>query len=445
MADTAATPPSRIQRVVRPFQEFFAREASSGIVLIIVTFAALVVANTSLADSYNAWLQRSAGVFVGSWKESNTVLSWINDGLMAVFFLVVGLEVKREFLTGELSSLKQAVLPLMAALGGMVVPATLFLSLNRDGFTQGWGIPMATDIAFALGVLALLGDRVPYGLRVFLAALAIVDDIGAVVVIAVFYSHGLDLAMLGGASICVLALISANALAVRNLVVYLIGGAILWWFLHHSGLHATLAGVITALTVPARARITGRAFYDRSQALVEEFETADETPGPLSEEHEAALHQLERGIERVTTPLQRLMHLAHPWVAFLILPVFAFANAGISLSAELLRDMATQPLPLGIALGLLVGKPVGIFGFAMLSVRLGLARLPEQVLPRHIAGVGVLGGIGFTMAIFISSLALADSNALAVSRIAILATSCIAGLLGYMILRRSQASGTPAT
>jgi len=427
--------PTPFERVIRPFQRFASQEASGGIVLILATVAALVVANSGANGSYLEWLKSAVSVEIGTFRESNTVLQLINDGLMAVFFLVVGLEIKRELLTGELSTIKQAALPLAAALGGMRVPAAVYLAFNHSGPSKpGWGVPMATDIAFALGVLALLGDRVPYGLKVFLAALAIVDDIGAVLVIAVFYSHGIDANFLIGAGWCVLALGVSNWIGVRSLIVYMVGGLAMWWCLHHSGLHGTVAGVVTAFLIPAKSRIDVRGFLDRAKQYLSCFETAKPGERVLSGDLESSLHSLERAIERVTTPLQRLLHMTHPWVAFLIVPLFAFANAGIGLSQAQFLQLSGDSLALGVIIGLVVGKPLGIVGFSWLALKLKLASLPDGVRMPHVIGAGLLGGIGFTMAIFIASLAFPEPGTLVVAKTAILVASLVSGLLGFVFL-----------
>lgn len=436
MRHTKRTP---IEVVLRPFQEFAAREASGGIVLVLATLAALALANLGGAEGHRAWLDQPVGLEFGRFSERASWLHWINDGLMAVFFLVVGLEIKRELTTGELSSPKQAMLPMAAALGGMVVPAGLFLAFNATGpDARGWGVPMATDIAFALGVLAILGNRIPIGLKVFLAALAIVDDIGAVLVIALFYSGGVDQGYLLGAVVCLIVMAAGNGLGVRQLGFYLILGVALWWHLHHSGLHATLAGVLTAFMVPARSRIDSRGFVERAHRHLEGFETAPSGTKTLTEEHESSLRSLERSIERVTTPVQRLIHHAHPWVAFAIVPLFAFANSGITVTGDLAKSLGQSPMALGIAIGLVVGKPLGIGLFTWLAVKLGIATLPEGVTGRHILGAGLLGGIGFTMAIFISSLAFPDPSQLETAKLAILGSSMIAGIAGYLVLRLGQ-------
>ncbi|MBS1714006.1 MAG: Na+/H+ antiporter NhaA [Armatimonadetes bacterium] len=425
-----------IELVMRPFQEFASREASGGIVLFAATVAALIVANTELRSTVESWLAQDVSVVFGRFRDALDVHGLVNDGLMAVFFLVVGLEIKRELVSGELSSPKQAVLPFVAALGGMVVPALLYRILNPAGpAAAGWGVPMATDIAFALGVLALLGRRAPYGLKVFLAALAIVDDIGAVGVIAFTYSHGLDVQMLTGSLLVFGGLIVANVLGVRNLLVYLAGGAVMWWFMHHSGVHSTVAGILTAFTVPAASRIDARAFRERALTNLDGFEEAPEGSRSLSEDQQARLHSLERSIERVTSPLQRLIHGAHPWVAFLIVPVFAFANSGIPVDGASLSKLPTDPMAVGIALGLIVGKPLGIVGFSFVVLKAGLASWPDGVLPRHLIGAGFLGGIGFTMAVFISGLAFPDPARLETAKAAVLAASMVSGVLGYALIR----------
>lgn len=440
--------PTPIERAIRPFQQFASREASGGIVLFVATIAALLFANSPWAEHYFASLQFEAGWFAGGYRENYSTQMWINDGLMAVFFLLVGLEIKRELLVGELSSLRQAALPMVAALGGMVVPASLYLAFTYGTPAQrGWGVPMATDIAFALGILALLGSRAPYGLKVFLAALAIVDDLGAVLVIALFFTGGIDMPFLLGALAVLVCMIGCNAIGVRKLRVYVILGLALWWLVHHSGLHATLAGVITAMTIPSKSRIDAKAFAERVKSRIQEFISAakSERPGELSEEEASSLHEIEFAIERATTPLRRLMEAIHPLVAFMIVPLFGFANAGMHIDATRLADLVRQPAALGIILGLSVGKIVGIAGFSWIALRARVGVLPEGVTFMHVVGAAALGGIGFTMSVFIAQLAFLDEAALETAKLAILVGSLLAGLVGWSVLSRLATNTKPST
>jgi NhaA family Na+:H+ antiporter len=430
--------------MLAPFQRFTQTESSSGLVLLACTAVALVWANSPWAASYEHLWETELNVALGSWTARSNLHHLINDGLMAVFFFLVGLEIKREMLAGELASVRQATLPIAGALGGMIVPALLYAWLNAGTSGEpGWGIPMATDIAFALGVLALLGDRVPVGVRVFLAALAIVDDIGAVLVIAVFYSGGIALGPLSFAGALVLLAIGANVAGVRRAWAYAAIGLVLWGAVIASGIHATIAGVLLAMTIPARTRIDETSFLRRARHALSRFEVAHE-PGasPLKDpEHQAAVQQLERLAEQLQPPLLRLEHALHGVVAFAIMPLFALANAGVPLRlTQVEGDSAT--VALGVALGLLIGKPVGITLLAWAAVRLGLASLPQAVTWRSIVGAGLLGGIGFTMALFIAGLAFTgEPELLVAAKLGILGASLVAGLVGWLVLRGSRPAG----
>ena len=429
-----------IDRVLAPFQRFVQTESASGLVLLACTAVALVWANSPWAASYEHLWETELTVALGPWTVRSTLHHLINDGLMVVFFFLVGLEIKREMLAGELASARQAALPIAGALGGMIVPAMLYASLNagRTG-EPGWGVPMATDIAFALGVLALLGDRIPAGVRVFLAALAIVDDIGAVLVIAVFYSGGIAWNALLAAGALVLLAIGANIAGVRRPWAYAAIGLLLWGAVLSSGIHATIAGVLLAMTIPSRTRIDEDRFLARARRALSRFEVAHE-PGasPLRDpEHQAAVQQLERLAEQLQPPLLRLEHSLHGVVAFGIMPLFALANAGVPLGLAQLEGGGSTAVAAGIALGLLVGKPVGITLLAWAAVRLGAASLPQGVTWHMIVGAGLLGGIGFTMALFIAGLAFVNQPALLVAaKLGILGASLIAGLAGWLTLRR---------
>ncbi|WP_245410854.1 Na+/H+ antiporter NhaA [Microvirga flavescens] len=377
-------------RRITLLRSFLGSEAASGLILMGVTVLALVVANSPLADTYfHALHAKILGL---------SVQHWINDALMALFFLLVGLEIKREFLDGQLSTWSRRVLPGIAALGGMVVPALVFLAFTRGdpSLYRGWAIPAATDIAFALGVLALLGSRVPASLKVFLTALAILDDLGAIVIIAVFYTEGLDLPMLGAAAACLAVLIALNRLGVSRLAIYLTVGALLWFFVLKSGIHATLAGVLLALTVPL-----GSA----SKKTREEI-----------------------------SPLHRLEHALQPFVAFIIIPIFGFANAGLSF-ANVTMEGLVSPLPLGIALGLFAGKQIGVFAFSMIAVKLRLADVPAHATNLQFYGVALLCGIGFTMSLFIGALAFENTPELmSATKMGVLAGSLLSALAGWLVL-----------
>mgnify|MGYP001023194924 CR=1 FL=1 len=445
--DAAALPPRPISRLIRPFQEFARVQASSGILLLVFTAAALAWANSPWAETYERLLGTYVTVGADGFQVRESLLHWINDGLMAVFFFVVGLEIKREVLAGELSSPRKAALPVAAALGGMIAPALLYLALNRGGpGAGGWGIPMATDIAFALGVLALLGRRAPTSLKVFLAAFAIADDIGAVLVIALFYTASLHMgALLVGFGLLGVAAF-ANWAGVRRPLVYALIGVAMWVAFLESGVHATVAGVLLAMTIPASARIDPATFTEGARGLVDRFERAGEPHDndvATNAERQAALHTLEMATERVQTPLQRMEHMLHPWVTFFVMPIFALANAGVSLAGTSPGALLANPIPLGIVIGLVLGKPIGVTLAAWLAVRSGLATMPDGVTWRQLHGAGWLGGIGFTMALFITGLAFPDADRQAAAKVGILGASLVAGTVGYILLARTAAP-TPA-
>jgi NhaA family Na+:H+ antiporter len=431
MADLPAQP---VDRLLAPFREFSAREASGGVLLMGAALIALVWANSPFGDSYDALWKTTLTIGAGEVALSKSLHLWINDGLMAIFFLVVGLEIKREVLVGELASARRAILPIAAAVGGAALPALLFLIIagGDPEAARGWGVPMATDIAFALGVLALLGSRVPVGLRIFLTALAIVDDLLAVLVIAIFYTSDLTLPALGAAAVILGALVVANRLGVRRPIVYALLGIALWVAVLQSGIHATVAGVLLAMTIPARTRIDPADFLERARGFIADF--GRELGADPDEEHHAALWELEDLTESAQAPMLRMEHALHPWVAFAIVPLFALANAGVPIAGDLVST-ATQPVVLGILIGLVVGKQVGITLAAWLVVRAGLATLPDGVRWRHIYGAAWVGGIGFTMSLFVADLAFGDAPSLALAKIGILAASIVAGLGGYLVLR----------
>ncbi len=424
------------------FQQFFQLEASSGILLMITTVVALVWANSPLAPAYFSLWDTRMVIGIGSLELAKPLLLWINDGLMAVFFFVVGLEIKREVLMGELSTLRRALLPAAAALGGMVAPAAIYLAIAGGGpGARGWGIPMATDIAFTLGVLALLGTRAPLALRVFLTALAIVDDIGAVLVIALFYTSAISLQALAVAAFVLIVLLLLNRMGVRLPLPYLLLGVVMWVAFVSSGVHATIAGVLLAMTIPARVRVNDQEFLDRLKEAMDEYNEAL-TPEIAAleqsrERREAAAQAIEMASDHVESPLHQLEHDLHPWVTYGILPVFALANAGVMLQGEGpgAASLALNPISLGIVAGLTLGKPLGITLLSWLAVRLGLAQLPDGLSWRHIFGAAVLAGIGFTMSIFIASLAFGPGDLLSSAKIGILAASLLAGVVGYLLLQ----------
>jgi NhaA family Na+:H+ antiporter len=420
----------------RAFREFARLEAAGGVVLLVAAVAGLAWANSPWASLYASLWETPVVVGVGAFGIAKPLLLWVNDGLMALFFFVVGLELKRELLIGELAGSRRAALPAAAAVGGMVVPAAIYLALNLDGpGSHGWGIPMATDLAFALGVLALLGTRVPVSLKIFLTALAIVDDLGAVLVIALVYTAELNLVALG-LGLGIVALMATLALTgVRRVGLYGLLGVALWFAFLKAGVHATIAGVLAALTIPSTARIDTGAFRGGSRRLLDTFEVLDVEPGAhqlSSQEHEVVLG-LAGLIEDVAAPLQRLERALHPWVAFLVMPVFALGNAGVVLDAGLVTS-AAHPVTLGILLGLVLGKLIGILGFTGLAAAVGIAELPPGVTWRHLTGAGLVAGIGFTMSLFIASLAFGDSPLLDNAKVGILAASLVAGVAGALVL-----------
>ena len=375
-------------------QDFMRLETSGGIILMIAAVFAMIIANTPLATSYDAILGTYIKVGIGSFEIAKPAILWINDGLMAIFFFLVGLEIKREVLVGELSSFDKAILPIMAAIGGMAVPGLIFAIINwgTPENLNGWAIPTATDIAFALGILALIGSRAPVALKIFLLAIAIIDDLGAIVIIAVFYTselstNALTISMLGFA-----AAVALNRMGVQRTAPYLLVGIVMWVFVLKSGVHATLAGVLIALTIPLQPK-------DGDEAL---------------------LYKMEHGL--------------HPWVAFLILPVFAFANAGVNFTGIGIDDLL-QPLTLGIAVGLFLGKQIGVFLATWIGVKSGIARLPENVTWRHVYGVACLTGVGFTMSLFIGSLAFGDADEMNAVRLGVVLGSVLSGLFGYVLLK----------
>jgi NhaA family Na+:H+ antiporter len=426
-----------VERIVRPFQDFAHKQSSGGILLIIATVVALVWVNSPWAESYAALWHTKLTVGVGDFSISKDLTHWINDGLMAVFFLVVGLEIKREILVGELSSIRGATLPVAAAVGGALVPAAIYLSINAgtEG-SAGWGIPMATDIAFALGVLALLGEKAPVGLKVFLTALAIVDDIVAVLVIAFFYTSEISWGALGVGVAFLAALVAANLIGVGKTLVYAVLGIGLWLCFLLSGVHATIAGVLLALTVPASSFINPTAFLERGRYILVRFEKAGEKGENVltNEERQAALHALNDAAYKLEPPLHELEHALHPWVVFAIMPVFALANAGLPLGGGI-GEALTSPVAYGIVVGLVVGKQLGITMFAWLAVRSGISELPGGINWRHVYGAGWLAGIGFTMSLFITDLAFSDSSLVDAAKLGILVASLTAGVVGWTILR----------
>lgn len=441
------TTPLPIDRLIRPFQEFSSREASSGLLLMAVTAIALLWANSRWSDAYFALWELPIAISVGEFVLSETALHWINDGLMAMFFFVIGLEVKREIMVGELASRRKAALPVLAAAGGMLFPAALYLLVNAGDIGQrGWGIPMATDIAFTLGILALLGNRISLQLRVFVTAAAIVDDIGAILVIALFYTTDVSWIALAIGAAGLLAMVAANWLGVKHWLPYGILGLIVWLAFLQSGVHATIAGVLAAMTIPAKGRIEPVELVDRSRAIVNQLENACQLGGDIltNEDQLAAVQALESVVVRTESPLQRLEHALHPWVTFLVVPLFALANAGVDLRATGTAAL-THPVSLGILAGLFLGKQVGVVLLSFVAVRAGIADLPKGSTWGQVYGVGILMGVGFTMSLFVANLSFIRPELLDIAKVGILVASVISGVVGYIILRLTCPANARAT
>ena len=438
----------RINRLATPFQRFAAQEASGGILLLACTVAALIWANSVFEHNYEGLWDTRLTIGFRNFLLDEPLHFWINDALMAVFFFVVGLEIKRSVILGELASVKQAALPVVAAVGGMIVPAAFYVALNPSGEgAAGWAIPMSTDIAFSLGIIALLGSRIPISLKVFLTAFAIVDDIGAVIVIAVYFTETISWVNLAVGGGLLVALVSMNVIGLRNPVVYGIVGVVVWVSFFKSGIHPTVAGILIAMTIPLRVSINPEQFVARGRALLDEF-AADGNTGPRRGElalttarQRSALEELQIASKDVESPLQRLEHGLHPIVAFAIMPLFALSNAGVPLGDNVF-ELVTTPVSMGIILGLVIGKPLGIGIFAWLAVKCGLAFMPQGVTWRQIIGAACLGGVGFTMSIFIGGLAFTDAALITEAKLGILVASVIAGVVGYLMLR-SSVKGTP--
>ncbi len=435
-------------RVVRPLQRLMQVETSSAVAILVATIAAVVVANTGLVDVYHHFWESTVALDVAG--TTLIELTWheiVNDALMALFFLLVSLEIKREMVFGELRDPRAAALPIIAAVGGMVVPALIYVVFNAGGeHLRGWGIPMATDIAFAVAVITSLGSRVPLGARLFLLTLAIVDDLGAILVIAVFYTSGIKLAWLLAAVGAVVVAVLLQRVRVRALWVYIALGVLCWLALHESGVHATIAGVAFGLITPAYALLPARRYPEIARQLVDEVVERNEDGVVTSEEHELNEHSLReiRRLSRETqSPLHRVETQLTPFVAFGIVPIFAFANAGIEFPSVPASEWLTDPVVLGIALGLVVGKTVGIFGASWLTVRSGIARYPTGMTQTHLLGVAMTAGIGFTVAIFVANLAFTDDPAITeVAKLGIMLGSVFAAVVGFLILRLSTSPDT---
>jgi Na+:H+ antiporter, NhaA family len=425
--------PARSRQLLRALQVFMETEVSGGVLLLVAALVALVWANSPFAGGYERLWRTELTLQVGPWTMAEDLRHWVNDGLMTLFFFVVGLEIKRELTVGELRDPRAAALPVLAAVGGMLIPAALFLAVNPPGeASRGWGIPMATDIAFALGVIALVNRSVPSSLRLFLLAVAIVDDIGAIAVIALFYSVGIDLAALAAALGLLGAILVLRRAGVHRMPMYVMFGIATWFAMFESGLHPTIAGVALGLLTPASP------LHRPAQVSQEARRVADETDDDPSPPDADAHHwlYLARLSRETLSPLGRLEHILHPWTSYVIVPLFALANAGVGLSLDDLRLSVGSSVWIGVVLGLVLGKTAGVVLGSFLSVRLGVASLPSGVTWSHVLGAAVLAGIGFTVSLFITNLAFTDPELIAAAKVGILTASLLAGVAGVAILRR---------
>jgi NhaA family Na+:H+ antiporter len=443
MKKTETSPP--ISKIMKPFQEFIQTEASGGILLLICTLFALIWANSSFSEAYFHIWHTKISIFISGTGLEYSLHHWINDGLMAIFFFVVGLEIKRELLVGELSSFKKASLPVAAALGGMLFPAGIYLLFNAGGKgSSGWGIPMATDIAFVIGIMAILGSKIPTALKVFVTALAIADDIGAILVIALFYTSEISFISLAVAGGFMLILILANRLGIRNLLVYSILGIGLWLAFLKSGVHATVAGVLLAFTIPSSSKINTKKYVEKNNELLRKFDDADQIDADIltNEEQQTFIHEIENNSRKLLPPLQIFEHSLAPWVSFIIMPLFALANAGVSLGEGLVKSLSDS-INIGIVAGLFIGKQAGIFLFTWLSIKLGISSKPYGIKYKTLYGGGVLAGIGFTMSLFITNLAFTDNELIETAKVGILLASLISATAGYFILNSGKTSVIP--
>lgn len=428
-------------KVATPFERFIHQQTTTGLVLMFMTIVALILANSPFADGYADLFHTHIAISIGSFSLDYSIHHWINDGLMALFFFVIGLEIKRESLSGGLSDPKNAILPILGAVGGVLVPALIYYSINKGlPGEHGWGIPMATDIAFAVSALVLLGRRVPVALVTFLVALAIVDDLVAVTVIAIFYTDQLHLVSLAMAFVVFGVLIAFNLFGIHRPLPYFIVGGIMWLFMLDSGVHATIAGILTALAIPHKPKFNPVFFEEHINNLKDKFKKFEIGQNhELHEEQKTLLHDMQDSVRAVQAPLNRLEHEFHLPVSLIVIPLFALANAGIAINFSEMGGMLLEPVALGIVLGLVFGKVIGIAGIAILAIKIGLAKMPENTNYSQIIGVAFLGGIGFTMSIFIAELAWLNSEIgpelLLQAKTGILVASLLAGIIGFVWLR----------
>lgn len=430
---------SPIEQLLRPVSKFIHQEFTGGIVLFVSVVIAICWANSPWSDSYHHLWETPFSVHFAGYGLDQPLHTWINDGLMALFFFVIGLELKREFMAGELSTAQKATLPMVAALGGMIVPALIYVLFNwNTPMQQGWGIPMATDIAFALALLSMAGKHIPGSVKVFLSALAVADDLGAVLVIALFYTSHIAVVPLAIACLLWLLMVGGNYLGIRSTAFYLIVGLAVWLGFLLSGVHATIAGVLVAFTIPAHTKIDEAQFVQQARKLTDEFEAEIPLDAALTTE---AQHETIQKIKQVClaaeTPLQKIENSLHPWVAFAIMPLFALSNAGMIINKSFFTSLGNT-VSLGVMTGLIIGKFVGVFSFTWLMVRFKWAQLPDRSTWVHIAGVSILAGVGFTMSLFITGLAFDDMAVIDQSKYGILVASLVSGITGIIVLKRAK-------
>ncbi len=434
-------------KVLSPLEDFIHRQTTSGVLLMLCAIVALYLANSQWSEAYLHLLHVPFTIGFPGFQLSKSLHHWINDGLMAIFFFVVGLELKREILVGELADIKQAMFPIIAAIGGMVVPVAIYISINPEGpASKGWGIPMATDIAFALGALALLGKRIPANLLTFLVALAIVDDLGAVIVIALFYTDTLNIPALITVGIMLFVLISLNLGGIRRSLPYILFGIIMWVAMLKSGVHATLAGILLAFTIPIRPKYDAERLIQHVQEKMGQIKQAFQKDANIVNNHElrSQVQALGEGVNLVQAPAQLLERRLHLPSAYLVIPIFALANAGIPIDISALGATITHPVSLGIAGGLVIGKLIGIVGFSWLAVKMSMVSLPSGLNFKHIIGVGLMGGIGFTMSIFIAELGFAGApTELLMAKSGVLLASLVAGVSGFIWLYLTSSQAKP--
>lgn len=429
------------KKISTPFEHFLHAQTTTGIILLFTTILALILANSPLSESYQHLFHTNIDLSIGSWSITHSVHHWINDGLMTLFFFIIGLEIKREVLLGELSNIKVAALPIIAAIGGMVFPALIYYSINiGTPAATGWGIPMATDIAFAISALVLLKNKIPASLITFLVALAIVDDLGAVLVIALFYTEQIATLPLMLALSAFLLLVSFNRLGIHAITPYFIVSIFLWFFMLESGVHATIAGILAAMAIPSKPKITPCVFTEKANNLLIKY---DDFPSceshSLHENQKAILFDFQDKINKIIPPSTRLEHTLHLPISLIVIPLFALANAGIAFDFSSLHHTLMEPVSLGIIGGLVLGKVFGIFGVSWLAIKLKLATLPKGSNLSQIFGVSFLGGIGFTMSIFIADLAFINSPEFILqAKTGVLIASIFAGIFGYWWLKKSS-------